>query len=70
MEWIPPPDGITMYQGGDVCASHERRGHPSKRLTPADAPLIDAEKLFRQIRATSERNVEALPPASEAVIVS
>ena len=23
MEWMPPPDGIAMCQGGDVCASHE-----------------------------------------------
>ena len=27
-----PPDGITMCQGGDVFASHERREHPWKRL--------------------------------------
>src|SRR3954467_6077821 len=27
-----PPDGIAMCQGGDVFASHERRGHPWKRL--------------------------------------
>src|ERR1700722_13420417 len=32
MEWMPPPDGIAMCQGGDVCASHEGRGHPWKRL--------------------------------------
>ena len=23
MEWMPPPDGIAMCQGGDVCTSHE-----------------------------------------------
>src|SRR4051794_9857918 len=23
MEWMPPPDGIAMCQGGNVCASHE-----------------------------------------------
>src|SRR5215212_5538009 len=27
-----PPDGIAMCQGGDVFASHERRGHPWERL--------------------------------------
>jgi transposase InsO family protein len=32
MEWMPPPDGIAMCQDGDVCASHEWRGHPWKRL--------------------------------------
>jgi hypothetical protein len=32
MEWMPPPDGIAMCQGGDVFASHKRREHPWKRL--------------------------------------
>lgn len=32
MAWMSPPDGIAMRQGGAVCASHERRGHPLHTL--------------------------------------
>ena len=39
MEWMPPPDGIAMCQGGDVFASHERRGHPWKRLASSVSTL-------------------------------
>ena len=39
MEWMPPPDGIAMCQGGDVCASHEERGHPGKKLALSASTL-------------------------------
>lgn len=29
---MPPPDGITTCQSGDVCTSHGRRGHPWNAL--------------------------------------
>jgi|GraSoiStandDraft_5_1057265.scaffolds.fasta_scaffold71114_2 transposase len=50
MEWMPPPDGITMCQGGDVCASHEW-----KRTSMEKVSLIGLDLAKRAFQAHGAR---------------
>jgi len=55
MEWMPPLDDIETCQGGDVRASHERRGHPRKKVSIIGLDL--AERSFQAHGALADGGV-------------
>jgi transposase len=46
MEWLPPPDGIAMCEGGDVC-----RTHATERESMKEASIIGLDLAKRSFQA-------------------
>src|SRR5215213_6933613 len=70
-----PPDGIAMCQGGDVFASHERRGHPWTRLAlsvsilqsgPSRRMALLSTAASGSAKSSPERKFSASLPSSRA----